>query len=124
MIDIKRYNKVVKPDILYQSVKVKTHAPSPTDIDYKRGYLKRFFVQKANDTESAIYEVDFMGFSKVIDNPFFAKADINWRIKGTDEQIKNSNSKAILLISNKIPKIGLYLPNLLQFKEKKDLELP
>lgn len=123
MIDLNRYKKVGKPDSTYQSVKVKTHIPTPAEIDYKRGYITRYFVQKANDTESQIYEVDYIGFSKVIDNPFFANVNLNWRLKGTDEQIKDSNSKAIKLVSTKIPKLPLYLPNLLQFKEKKDLEI-
>ncbi len=88
MIDLNRYKKVGKPDSIYQSVKVKTHIPTPAEIDYKRGYIVRYFVQKANDTESEIYEVDYIGFSKVIDNPFFAKVNLNWRLKGTDDQIK------------------------------------
>lgn len=123
MLDINRYKKINKPDLVYSSVKIKTHIPTPTETDYKRGYITRYFVQKANDSESQIYEVDYIGFSKTIDNPFYANVSINWRLIGTDEQIKDSNFKAIRLVTPTIKKIQLYLPNLLQFKQQKDLEL-
>jgi hypothetical protein len=123
MLDINRYKKINQPDLVYNSVKIKTHIPTPAELDYKRGYITRYFVQKANDSESEIYEVDYIGFSKVIDNPFYSNVSINWRLIGTDEQIKDSNFKAIRLVTPTIKKIQLYLPNLLQFKQKKDLEL-
>lgn len=123
MLDIKRYKEINKIDSTYDGVKIKTHTPIITDIDYKRGYITRYFIQKANDTESTIYEVDNIGFSTAVDNPFYTLVDINWRLTGTDEQIKDSNFKAIRLVTPIIPKLYLYLPNLLQFKQKKDLEL-
>ena len=84
MIDIKRFRKIANPDLEFDAVKIKTHVVAPIEIDYKKGYITRYFIQKANDVESQIYEVDFIGFSKVIDNPFFAQTNLNWRIKGTD----------------------------------------
>jgi hypothetical protein len=123
MLDIKRYTAIKQPDLVYNGVKIKTYTPNVTETDYKRGFVRRYFIQKANDTESTIYEVDNIGFSKAIDNPFYKLVDINWRLTGTDEQIKDSNFKAIRLLTPTIPKLYLYLPNLLQFKQKKDLEL-
>jgi hypothetical protein len=123
MLDINRYKKINSPDVLYNSIKIKTHVATPTQTDYKRGYITRYFIQKANDTESTIYEVDYIGFSKFIDNPFYTHVNLNWRLIGTDEQIKDSNFKAIRLLAPKIPKLQLYLPNLLQFKQKNDLEV-
>jgi hypothetical protein len=123
MLDINRYTAINKPDLVYRGVKIKTYTPNVTETDYKRGFVTRYFIQKANDSESAIYEVDSIGFSSAIDNPFYKLVDINWRLTGTDEQIKDSNFKAIRLLTPIIPKLYLYLPNLLQFKQKKDLEL-
>jgi hypothetical protein len=100
-----------------------SYFPKPTDGDYYNGYIERYFIQKANDTESTIYEVDYIGFSKFIDNPFYTHVNLNWRIIGTDEQIKDSNFKAIRLLAPRIPKLQLYLPNLLQFKQIKNLEV-
>lgn len=123
MLDIKRYKIINSPDVIYNGIKIQTHVANPIEIDYKRGYVTRYFIQKANDTESTIYEVDYIGFSKFIDNPFYTHVNLNWRIIGTDEQIKDSNFKAIRLLTPRIPKLQLYLPNLLQFKQIKNLEV-
>ena len=123
MLDINRYKKINVPDVIYNSVKIQTHVANPTEIDYKRGYVTRYFIQKANDTESTIYEVDYIGFTKFIDNPFYTHVNLNWRIIGTDDQIRDSNFKAIRLLTPRIPKLQLYLPNLLQFKQVKSLEV-
>jgi hypothetical protein len=40
---------------------------------------------------------------------------LDWRLTGTKEEIKKSNSASIRLASAKMPKIALYLPNLIQF---------
>jgi hypothetical protein len=123
MLDIKRYNRINTPNSIYNSVKIQTHVTNPIEIDYKRGYVTRYFIQKANDFESTIYEVDYIGFTKFIDNPFYTHVNLNWRIIGTDEQIKDSNFKAIRLLAPRIPKLQLYLPNLLQYKQIKNLEV-
>lgn len=123
MLDINRYKKINNPNAIYNSVKIQTHAANPNEIDYKRGYVTRYFIQKANDSDSTIYEVDYIGFSKFIDNPFYTHVNLNWRIIGTDEQIKDSNFKAIRLLTPRIPKLQLYLPNLLQYKQIKNLEV-
>ena len=49
-MNIDRY-KVLKKDKLaeYNTKKVPTFVPNPIDIDYKRGYIKRYFIQKSND---------------------------------------------------------------------------
>ena len=123
MLDIKRYKIINNDTTVYNGVSIKTYTPNVTETDYKRGYVTRYFVQKANDIESAIYEVDYIGFSKAIDNPFYTCESINWRIIGTDDEIRDSNFKAIRLLTPRIPKLQLYLPNLLQFKQVKSLEV-
>jgi hypothetical protein len=123
MLDIKRYKIINNDTTVYNGVSIKTYTPNVTETDYKRGYVTRYFVQKANDIESVIYEVDYIGFSKAIDNPFYTCESINWRIIGTDDEIRDSNFKAIRLLTPRIPKLQLYLPNLLQFKQVKSLEV-
>ena len=56
-MDINRYNKISKnkPRIRYN---IETHIPRPSDKDYTRGYVIRYFVQKVNDKGSPIYEID------------------------------------------------------------------
>jgi hypothetical protein len=124
-MDIDRFDEISKgKEQLYFNKTISSHIPSPIESDYVRGYIERYFMQKANDLESKIIELDYIGYRKFYDNPFYTVIALDWKIKGTDEQIKESNSKSIKLNFSKIPKLAFYLPNLLQFKEKKDLELP
>lgn len=90
-------------------------------MDYQRGYIVRYFIQKANDTQSRITEVDYIGYSKFVENAFYSTVSLDWKIKGTDEEIKECNFKSIKTGVDKIPLIQSYLPNLVQFRKKKDL---
>ena len=121
-MDINRYNKVAASlGSNFKQLKVSPHTPTPTDMEYKSGYIVRYFIQKANDTESKITEVDSVGYKKFTKSSFYTAVSLDWRVIGTDEQIRDSNKKSVSLAMVKIPKISLYLPNLLQFR-KKDLE--
>ena len=51
-------------------------------------------------------------------NPFYIQTKLDWRISGEPTEVKKSNSVSLQLASNDIPKIALYLPNLLQFHKK------
>lgn len=123
-MNIQRFEEISKnKGELYNDKFIYTHTPSPIESDYYRGYIERYFIQKSNDKDSKIYEVDVKGFRKFFDDPFYTNVALDWRIKGTDEQIKNSNKKSISLNFELMPKLAIFLPNLLQFKEKKDLEI-
>ena len=63
MDSIKKYRKITtssdnSPRIL------DTFVPNPTDSDYKKGYITRFFIQKSNDKTSSVYEVSSQNFRK------------------------------------------------------------
>jgi len=125
---VDRYNKLTagKYD-LGVNKKVKTHIPKPTEFDYKKGYLVRYFCQKTNDKGSPIYEVNSNQFSTYKSNPYYEVVSLRWRIRGPknaeydnggnilDKSVSESNRIAISLVKNKIPNLKLYLPNLLQF---------
>jgi len=115
---IDRYNSISNLGKEYNKVKIIAHIPTPKDTDYLVGYIIRYFVQKSNDINSSIFEVGSDVSSKFFNNPFYVATTIDWRITGTPEEIKKSNSTSIRLASVDIPKIGLYLPNLLQFHKK------
>jgi hypothetical protein len=119
-MSIERYNKIVKKNTSFSPVRIKTFKPIPNDFDYKRGYITRYFVQKINDKNAPIYEIDQFGYDTFGNNPFYQTAAIDWKIIGNDEQIKDANSKSILLGVTKIKSLSLYLPNLLQFRKQKD----
>ena len=35
-----------------------SHFPKPTDGDYYNGYMERYFIQKVNDINAPIFEID------------------------------------------------------------------
>jgi len=120
-MDLTRYNKVANIGSEFREKRISPYVPTPTELDYERGYIVRYFIQKANDTQSRITEVDYIGYSKFVENAFYSTVSLDWKIKGTDEQIRECNFKSIKTGIDKIPLIQSYLPNLVQFKKKKDL---
>lgn len=120
-MDLNRYSNIAKIGSTFDERRVSSHVPTLTDLDYDRGYIVRYFIQKANDTKSRIVEVDYVGYKKFVGDVFYAAVSIDWKIKGTDEEIKECNFKSIKTVVDRIPLIQSYLPNLLQFKKKKDL---
>ena len=121
MISITKYKNLILDKIdtpKFYSANIKTHVPSPTENDYKKGYVTRYFSQKANDPSSYVFEIDKDEYGNLITNPFYVNVKLNWRIIGTVEQVRESNSKSVLLASKTIKSITLYLPNTLQFYKR------
>jgi len=124
---IDQYKKLRKPDLLPGTVKIKSSLPTPTDIDYSRGYIIRYFVRKANDNSSPIYEISSNTYGFISNNSFYVGTKLKWRISGpikptydktggiVDKGVLESNRISIKLASNSIKNLKLYLPNLLQF---------
>ena len=122
---IDRYKQLVKSPIREEIIK--THIPTPTDSDYGRGFIKRYFIQKTNDKGSPIYEVSTNNIGKYKANPLYTAVELKWRIFGPktaqynntgdvlDKSVSESNRIAIKLVADTIPNLKLYLPNLLQF---------
>ena len=116
-----RYKQIAKTGTTFDEKRISPHIPTPTDLDYDRGYIVRYFIQKANDTKARIIEVDYIGYKKFVGDAFYTTTSLDWKIKGTDEEIKECNFKSIKTAVSSIPLIQSYLPNLIQFKKKKDL---
>jgi hypothetical protein len=115
-MSLERYIKIrnqIQSIIEYPSVTA--YLPKITDADLKNGYIKRCFVQKTNDTESPIIEINQKSFSSLSSKPFYTAVELNWKITGTKEEIKEANFKSIKFASKQLNTIHLYLPNLLQF---------
>jgi len=122
MVSVTKYRKLAKESgqstIGVYTNKLVTHIPSPEEKDFKKGYITRYFAQKANDESSYIFEIDKDNYGELITNPFFLTVKLNWRLTGTIEQIRESNSKSVTLASNTLKSISLYLPNKLQFHKR------
>jgi hypothetical protein len=121
------YNKLVKPTTSLPNDSFDTHIPTPSKIDYSRGYISRYFMKKVNDINSPIFEIDSKTYLRFQTNPLFSRCSLKWRISGPKEtqyrengdvfdvSVSESNRRAIKLVYEKIPTLKLYLPNLLQF---------
>jgi hypothetical protein len=105
----------------------KTVIPIPTEFDYDNGFIRRYFIQKTNDSNGFVFEVSEEIYDELRDNPFWKVADLKWRITGPKQTVYNqkgelsdigveiTNKQIINLTSKTIKNISLYLPNLLQF---------
>jgi hypothetical protein len=125
-MSVNRYNRI-KTIVIRSNTKFKTHIPKPISSDYNVGYIVRYFIQKANDKGSPIYEVNHLTFRKMQSNVDYQAIRLRWRIFGSktekydvegnqiDKGVSVSNSIAIKNKSHLIPNLKLYLPNLLQF---------
>jgi len=121
------YSKIATNLNLFKLPNPKTIVPSPDETDYLLGFIRRYFCQKSNDSNSYIFEIDEQEYDKLNLSPFWKVVDIKWRISGpidmvynevgniSDVGVKESNKAAINLAALKIKNISLYLPNILQF---------
>jgi len=117
-MSIDRYKDIANLSNQFNQIKIVPYIPKVTDIDYQRGYIERFFVQKANDKDAVIYEIRKKSTNKLSQSSFYTITSLDWRIRGEVTEVKKSNSASIRIASQTIPKISLYLPNLLQFHQK------
>lgn len=119
MDNLDRYKRILKGSYKFSEPKIKTFVPKPTDVDYLRGYITRYFVQKVNDKNSPIYEVNSDNYTKINNNTFYIGVSIRWRISMKNiletKTISESNRKSIQTALDSMPSLKLYLPNLLQF---------
>lgn len=126
----KRYQQLKKnnSNLLKNTITIYTSISIPTDDDYKRGYINRYFLQKVNDTSSPILEVSSKEYSSVKSNALYTGVSLRWRITGPKESVyepktgrlidmgvRESNRKSLELASNNIQNLNLHFPNLTQF---------
>jgi hypothetical protein len=108
-------------DLLRDPKSIRTYVPEPSQLDYDRSYITRYFVRKFNDENGIIFEVDNRRALEFNSNSFYVFTDINWKIsKARVEDVKEMNRKSIMEGQQKISNLHLYLPNLTQFY--KDIE--
>jgi hypothetical protein len=115
MIRIYRYKTIKGGSDEMIVNKISAHIPTPTDADYKKGYITRYFVQSANDPSAYVYEVDKDEYKNLVINPYYINVKLNWRIIGSSEEVKESNFKAVKFASKTLKSIIFYLPYYLQF---------
>lgn len=126
-MSVDRYKQIANGLYKFMEPKIKTSVPTPTEDDYKNGFIVRYFCQRTNDKNGPILEIDSSNYSKINSNKFYTVVSIRWRISGNIEPIYDSNGNikyksvqesnrlSIKLVEDSMPNLKLYLPNLLQF---------
>ena len=124
------YNGLKKGNKPGTSTTLSAYVPNIKPIDLKRGYIRRFFAQRANDKYAPVVEISSDDYIRVSTSALYRSVSIRWRIKGplklqiddnsniTDRGVEHSNRKAIDLVSASLPALRLYLVHLLQFYVK------
>ena len=107
-----------------------TIIPTPSESDYKLGFIKRYFVRRANDEYGHIFEISKDVYDKYSKSPFWITQQLKWRISGPLDQtfkengdlndmgVLNSNKISLSEASVGTKNLKLYLPNLLQLYKK------
>ena len=117
--DLRRYtslSRFEKGDS-FKNLQIVAYIPTPNEVDYKGGYISRYFIQRANDMAGRITEINEIAFSKFVNTPFYTAITLDWKVTGSDDEIKDCNFKSIKFVLKQMPKIQMYLPNLLQFRK-------
>lgn len=126
---ISQYNSIKKVPAIIRE-RIRASVPKPTEKDYKRGYVKRYFVQKANDNRAPITEVSATKFAQIVTNAFYKQVKLRWRIVGplNDYEDEEGNLKKGVYTSNKrsieehlkiMPSLKNRLVHLEEFHQKK-----
>lgn len=125
----KRYRQLKYDSTSGLESKIRSFLPTPNKVDYERGYVTRFFIQRSNDSSAVVYEVSDVEYSRLESNALFNGTSLRWRISGpneiiydknnvvTDKGVIESNRISVKLASENMPNLKLYLPNLKQFKQ-------
>ena len=122
------YKKLVKG--FRDAASLNEFFPSPSDEDYRKGFINRFFAQRANDKNSPVFEIDTKTFTRISQQPDYTTVVIRWRISGSLEKqfdndnniidfgVKESNKRALKLNFNVMPGLKYRIVNYLQFYKK------
>jgi hypothetical protein len=118
-IDIGRYGQILEgSDDEFRIPPINTIIPSPTENDYKIGYIQRYFIQKRSDDSAYIYEVEKYYYTDILSNSFFKGVTLKWKISGIGEEVRQMNQKSVSYASANMKALPLYLPNHLQFHKE------
>lgn len=107
----------------------------PTDADYKKGYITRYFIKRKFDDSAEIIEIDEKQYKTLIpefsglDENLYTGIDIRWKLTGPYHDIKvagrivksgiiDTNQRTLDLAEKTMPGIRRYLPNLIQFAKE------
>lgn len=104
----------------------KTYHPSPTEDDYSRGYVKRYFLQERGTHLAPVFEISSDTVTEYATSQYYQFVSLMWRISGELEDtytstgnlipsVLTSNRMQIKEVSLRMPAMRVFLRNLKQF---------
>lgn len=90
------------------------YKPTPQVLDYKRGYIKRYFVQKRNAPISTITEINEKQLSK-LPQDIYNFTVIQWVIGNSSQNIENINRRLVSEKESNFPGITQFFKKFTQF---------
>jgi hypothetical protein len=122
---VEQYKKL-KNSIKINNIIPKSHYPLPTDEDYIKGIINRYFVQRRDTPGSIIIEINSQKFNEYAGSVYYKTTALKWRISGNLEDtytnqgalipsVIRSNQMAIKEAEKQLPELNLYLVNPKQF---------
>jgi hypothetical protein len=122
---VEQYKKL-KNSIKIKNSMPKANYPKPSDEDYIRGIINRYFIQRRDTPGSVIVEIDSQKFNEYTSSVYYKVASLKWRISGNLEDtytnqgalipsVIRSNQMSIKEAEKELPELNLYLVNSKQF---------
>jgi len=120
--DILKYNQLSGKSI-DKYVTPNPYQPIPTEDDYKRTFIERFFVQKRNNPLNTILEIDANQYNQVnilnkpgINGVIWKKLKVDWKISLLPkDDIQSLNTRQIEIHTGDFPGLNNYLTDVLEF---------
>ena len=98
---------------------LKSNVKPPTDKDYDKGFITRYFAKKANEVMSKPFEIN----DKQMDqSPLYIYTSFAWYIKGERDLVAFLNSRSIRIAEEVMPNIGKYLNPFQLYRKSKVLD--
>lgn len=102
------------------------YLPNPTDVDYNKGFIIRYFIKRVNGDNTTIREVSMDNYKQLQSNPLYLTTSLTWILKGKLEGtymggtivlpgVLIYNDRAVKTAERVIPGLGMLLNNLAQF---------
>jgi hypothetical protein len=122
---VEQYKKL-KNSIKIKNSMPRAHYPNPSNEDYIRGIINRYFIQRRDTPGSIIVEIDAQRFNEYTSSVYYKVVSLKWRISGNLEDtytnqgalipsVIRSNQMSIKEAEKELPELNLYLVNSKQF---------
>ena len=103
--DFDLYEQYAMVSTVDREVYPNTIKPEINDKDYNRGFINRFFIQKANDKNAAVLEISESDYNKKLN--MYNKTKVIWKLSGDKDTVIDINSNVILSIQREYGLQGL-----------------